>query len=213
MDCCQCQGIERQFDRRTAEKAVRAYRNGDLAETTRLLIDAIKAYDLEGFTLLDIGGGVGVIQHELMKSGARRAVSVEASSAYLQAAVGEARRLGHEEQIQFLHGNFVDLAPQLEPSDVVTLDRVFCCYHDMDALVERSAALARKLYAVVYPRDVWWVKVVFVFLDLGLRLQRSAFRAFIHPTAAVEAVIHKNRLVKKFQHNTLLWQVVLFEKS
>jgi magnesium-protoporphyrin O-methyltransferase len=55
----------------------------------RTLIDAIKAEGVDGATLLDIGGGIGVIQHELLASGAARATNVEASSAYLSAARGE----------------------------------------------------------------------------------------------------------------------------
>ncbi len=212
MDCCQCQGIEQQFDKSTAEQAARDYQKGKVSQSTRFLIDAVKSFRLERFALLDIGGGIGVIPHELMEAGAARAVSVEASSAYLDAAVREADRLGRADQITFLHGNFVDLALEIEPADVVTLDRVLCCYHDMAALVERSSALARRLYAVVYPRDTWWVKGLFVFLDLALRLRRSAFRVFIHPTESVESILAKNQFAKRFHKNTFFWQVAVFEK-
>jgi hypothetical protein len=55
--------------------------------------------------------------------------------------------------MSFQYGDFVALAPALSAADVVTLDRVICCYDDMPALVGRSAALAERLYGVVYPRD------------------------------------------------------------
>jgi magnesium-protoporphyrin O-methyltransferase len=44
----------------------------------------------------------------------------------------------------------VDLAGQLEPAGVVTLDRVICCYDDMQQLVSLSAARVEKLLRLVY---------------------------------------------------------------
>src|SRR3989304_4688720 len=94
MSCAQCQGIERMFDRRAAERELRQYRAAGPGGTTRLLIDALKAEGVAGLTLLDIGGGVGAIQHELLRAGARSATAVDASSAYLDAARAEGARLG-----------------------------------------------------------------------------------------------------------------------
>src|SRR3972149_5220101 len=89
MSCAQCQGIERMFDRRAAERELRQYRAAGPGGTTRLLIDALKAEGVAGLTLLDIGGGVGAIQHELLRAGGRRATAVDASSADLDAARAE----------------------------------------------------------------------------------------------------------------------------
>src|SRR5947199_213845 len=83
--------------------------------------------------------------------GASGATDVDASAAYLAAAREEAARQGHAERVAYHHGNFVDLAATLPPADIVTLDRVICCYHDMPALVERSSAKAARLYGLVYP--------------------------------------------------------------
>src|SRR3972149_5948454 len=69
MSCAQCQGIERMFDRRAAERELRQYRAAGPGGTTRLLIDALKAEGVAGLTLLDIGGGGGAIQHELLRAG------------------------------------------------------------------------------------------------------------------------------------------------
>lgn len=159
MNCCQCQGIEAQFDRKKAAKKLETYRAHSPDLTTRILIDALKAEGAEGMTLLDIGGGVGAIQHELLRSGVRSVTNVEASTAYIAAARAEHERQGHADHVDHRHGNFVDLAADLPPADIVTLDRVICCYHDMQALVGLSAARARKLYGVVYPRDTWWAKI------------------------------------------------------
>src|SRR3972149_11462112 len=94
MSCAQCQVIERMFDRRAAERELSQYRAAGPGGTTRRLINARKAEGVAGLTLLDIGGGVGAIQHELLRAGARSATAVDASSAYLDAARAEVARLG-----------------------------------------------------------------------------------------------------------------------
>ena len=66
----QCQGMETFFDNKTAVGDLKAYRKKGPSKTTRMLIDALKAQGVEDMTLLDIGGGVGAIQHELLNSGA-----------------------------------------------------------------------------------------------------------------------------------------------
>ena len=68
MDCCQYRGMESQFDRGEAERKLRAYRRRGPVLSTRILLDALVAEGVAGLTLLDIGGGVGAIQHELLKA-------------------------------------------------------------------------------------------------------------------------------------------------
>src|SRR3972149_2862417 len=120
MSCAQCQGIERMFDRRAAERELRQYRAAGPGGTTRLLIDALKAEGVAGLTLLDIGGGVGAIQHELLRAGVRSPTSVDASSAYLDAARAEVARRGDADRVVCHHGDFVDVAPRIEPQDIAT---------------------------------------------------------------------------------------------
>ena len=67
MSCCQCQGIETQFDRKSVAKDLEHYRKKGPNKTTNMLIEALKAEGIEEMVLLDIGGGVGAIQHELLK--------------------------------------------------------------------------------------------------------------------------------------------------
>ena len=71
-----------------------------------MLVEAVKQKGVEGNSLLDVGGGIGAIQHELFKagiaradthertptSGHPRADTVEASTAYIDANKEEAER-------------------------------------------------------------------------------------------------------------------------
>lgn len=213
MSCCQCQGIETYFNQKVARKDLKRYREKGPDKTTRMLIDALKAEGIEGMTLLDIGGGVGVIQHELLTTGMSRAINVEASKAYIEAAKEEAERQGHADRVSHHRGNFVELAPVIPVADVVTLDRVICCYHDMEALVELSSARAGRLYGVVYPRDTWWIKIQNAIENFVYWIRRNPFRVFVHPTKAVDAVVRGNSLEQRFYRKVGRWQVVIYARS
>jgi len=212
MTACQCQGLETQFNQREAASKLADYRQHGPIPSTRLLIAALLEAGVQDRTLLDIGGGVGAIQCELLKAGARTAVSVDASPAYLDAAQQEARRQGLADRVEYHHGDFVQLAPDIPPADIVTLDRVICCYPDMPALVGRSADRARQLYALVYPRDTAWVRVGLRLENVYQRLKRSSFRVFAHPTAAVEAILHARGLRRRQHRLSGFWQITVYAR-
>jgi len=210
--CRQCRGIETFFDEKEARSDLRHYRKKGPAKTTQMLIDAIKVEGIEGLTLLDIGGGVGAVQHSLLEAGAACAVSVDASTAYIRATEEEAQRQGHSNHVTHHHADFVAIAPTIEPAGVVTLDRVICCYHDMESLVGLSSERATKVYGVVYPRDTWAARMVVGVMNLYMRLRRNPFRVFIHSTSEVDAVVHRKGLVPRFQRVTLAWQVTVYAR-
>lgn len=210
MNCCQCQAIETRFNQKRAAQKLKQYRQQGPEKTTRMLIDALRAEGVKGMTLLDIGGGVGAIQHELLRAGAVSATNVEASTAYISAAKEEAKSQGHAARMSHYHGNFIDLAANIPSADIVTLDRVICCYHDMHRLVELSVAKTGKLYGLVYPRDIWWVNCGFAFENFTLWLQRNPFRMFVHPTEEVDAIARSHGLQPRFHQEAGMWQVVVY---
>jgi SAM-dependent methyltransferase len=214
MDCCSPgdSAFDRQFDARHAAGKLRAYRRKGPVGLTRALIDALAAGGLDGQTVLEIGGGVGAIHHELLRSGAAAAADVDASRAYVSVARQEAERQGHADRARYLVGDFVVLADEVEPADLVALDRVICCYADMAALVGRSAALARRRYGVVYPRDSWLGRVGTAFLNVQLRLARSPFRVYAHRAADVDAILAAQGLVRRLHRTTLIWQLAVYER-
>jgi hypothetical protein len=213
-ESCQCQGIEQKFDRDYVARKLREYRRRGPAATTLQLIDALRSQGVDGMTLLDVGGGVGAIQHRLLGSGVRKAVNVEASSAYLDAARDEAERLGLADRIVNVQGDLVDAAEQLTDADLVTLDRVICCYDDMERLVTRSVERARRLYGVVYPRDTWWVRAGMALWYNGRHwLRRNPMRNFVHRTADVEAVIRRHGFERRFHRDMGAWQVAVFART
>lgn len=214
MDCCQCQGIETKFDQKYVAKKLKQYRKNGPKPTTRQLIEALQAEEIAGMTLLDIGGGVGDIQHEMIRSGVSSVTDCEASTAYLEACRQEAERLGQSDRIHHIQGNFVGLAKDIPPADIVTLDRVICCYHDMPNLINLSAQKARKLYGVVYPLDKWWIRLgVLLYYNFRNWLKRNPMRMFVHPPEIVDAVIRSNGLERRFYRVLGTWQVVVYARA
>jgi len=211
MTCCpHCQSADQLFNRRAAAADLRKYRRHGAEGTTKQLLEALKATGVAGMTLLDIGGGIGVIQHELHTAGVTEITNVDASRAYLAIAQEEAEKRGYAAEARYLYGDFVALAGQIEAADIVTLDRVVCCYPDMEALMHSAAARARRFLGLVYPRDEWWMKLGVALLNIYPRLRGDAFRSFIHPTEAVEGVVAANGLRKAVHHNGPFWQMALF---
>ena len=212
MNCCQCQGIEELFDDQLVNRELLRFRDRGPTRETKMLITALEERGVQGDTLLDIGGGVGAVQYGLLEAGCQVATDVDASRAYLRAAGEEAGRRGLTDRISYHHGNFVDLAPDIAPADIVTLDRVICCYPDVEKLVSLSADRAGKLYGLVFPRDGWLTRVGFSILNFIMRLRRSSFRIFPHSTRAVEALIASHGLRKVFYRRSLLWQVIVYSR-
>jgi cyclopropane fatty-acyl-phospholipid synthase-like methyltransferase len=72
------------------------YRKRGLDRTARRMVEFLELRGIEGATVLEIGGGVGEIQIELLKRGAARSVNLELSSAYDE----EASRLLREAELE-----------------------------------------------------------------------------------------------------------------
>jgi hypothetical protein len=214
MDCCSPgdSPFDRQFDARHAAQRLRIYRQKGPTGLTRALIEALAEGGVDGQTVLDIGGGVGAVHHGLLRSGAAAAVDVDASRAYISVAREEAERQGHADRVHYVAGDFVALADEIGPADLVALDRVICCYADMVALVGRSATLAGRRYGLVYLRDSWLGRVGVALENAWCRLSRSSFRSYVHRTADVDAILAAHGLVKRLHRTTLIWQLALYER-
>ncbi|MBL8154739.1 MAG: methyltransferase domain-containing protein [Anaerolineae bacterium] len=212
MTCSHCRGADEFFDPGTARDDLESYRRSGPSRQTRALLEAIRALSLNPATLLDIGGGIGAIQHDLLQAGVQTAVQVDAAQAYLNASQSEATRQGHADRVTYLHGDFVTLADQVAAADVVTLDRVICCYPDVAALVRLSSERAARIYGVVFPLDGWWMRLGIHVLNLAFWLQRNPFRTFVHPTAEVDRITRENGLERRFYRRMGLWQVIVYAR-
>jgi 2-polyprenyl-3-methyl-5-hydroxy-6-metoxy-1,4-benzoquinol methylase len=201
------------FNQKRAQRDLRRYRRRGPNNTTRLMLAELRRWPLEGRQLLDVGGGIGVIGRELAGSGVASATIVEASPAYLEVARREAGSQHGSSPTQFILGDFAAIAGTLSDADVVTLDRVVCCYPDAEALLQEAAGRARELLAFTYPRDRWYVRTLFALVNFSLLLTGKKFRAFVHAPERMTAALETAGLVRATQRKTFVWMLDLYHRE
>jgi SAM-dependent methyltransferase len=202
------------YNQKKAASELRKYREKGPIPSTKALIDALIAAGVEGATVLDIGGGIGAVQHELLAAGAAHVTSVDASASYLEVAREEARRRGVEDRVTYRHGDFVEVAESVPPADIVTLDRVLNVYPDWKRLIELSAVRAQRLYGLVYPRNTPMVRFVILMMNMVLRLRREPVRAAIRPADEIERIARENGLIPHAAKDVgPAWQLLVYRRA
>jgi len=200
------------FDGQHTQSELRKYRREGPGRASQAIADALAKPSVEGLTVLDIGGGVGSVHQMLLHRGAAKATDVDASEPYLAAAREEADRRGLTERVEFRHGDFVALAPDIEPADLVALDRVVCCYRDVDALVGRAAERTRRRLAITLPPDHRIARAVIRLFNAWEWVTRSDFRVYGHAHARVIAAARAAGLEPAGTANIGTWRLLLFER-
>src|SRR5258708_33905435 len=99
-DCCTPSGYRWIFSRKSAESQARRYRRKGLDATSGRLFDVLRRRDLQGLTLLEVGGGIGDLQIELLKAGGARAVSIELTPPYEEPAAALGRGAGTGDPVE-----------------------------------------------------------------------------------------------------------------
>jgi magnesium-protoporphyrin O-methyltransferase len=213
MPCNCCEITDHAFTEAEARAEVKNYRNRGPARQTKLILEAIRSLGLKDAVLLDVGGGIGTIYHELLEDVAREATHVDASSAYLKIATEEAKRRGHRERVKFIHADFTDVAADLPQADVVTLDRVVCCYPDFRGLLRAAASHSRRAIALTYPREIWYMRVGLRVINFFQKLRRDPFRVFLHPVAEMESLLNGEGLRKVSVCRLFVWEMALYQRA
>ena len=206
--CC----YDEAFDADFAKSELRLYRRKGPGRASKALADALSRPSVTGLTVLDIGGGVGSVHHLLLERGATSAIDVDASSGYLASAREEAAARGLTDRVTFRHGDFVALAAEIEPADLVALDRVGCCYPDVDALIGRAAEQTRRRMAVTLPPDLLIARAVIRVLNLWEWVTRSDLRIYGHSHERVRAAAIAAGLVPISSTAVGSWRLLVFER-
>lgn len=211
--CGCCNAFENAFDAKYAHGDLADYRRNGPSKQTRALLESVTSLtNVRGATVLDIGGGVGAISHELLSAGAGFATDVDGSQAYIASAKEEAVRRNQFDRMQFKHGDFVAIADEIDAADIVTLDRVICCYPDMPSLVNAAAAHARRVLALVWPREAWWAHAGIAVFNLAERFSRYPLIQTLHDFRAVDGVVAGHGLSVKHARNVGFWQLRVYAR-
>ena len=208
--CCRPDGYNRLFSARQARLDASRYRKRGLGGTSRRLVEL--AGDVAGETVLEVGGGVGAIELDLLAAGADRATNVELSGEYEEEAEKLLAERGLAERVDRRVADFVD--EPVEPHDVVVMHRVVCCYPDVDRLVGVAAACTRRRLVLTYPRERPWTRAGVRAINFFMRLSGSDFRAFVHPVARMAAAAQREGLaLERRERPGLIWENAAYQRS
>lgn len=213
MPCNCCEITDSAFSEAEAKAELRNYHRRGPANQTKLILRAIRSLGLKNANLLDIGGGIGVIHHELLEDVAQAATHVDASSAYLKQAKGEAAQRGHRERVNFIHADFTDVASELPRADIVTLDRVVCCYPDFRRLLKAAAEHSGRALAFTYPRETWYFRIGLQIANFFQRLRNDPFRVFLHPIAEMDALLTQEGFERVSLRRLFVWEMALYRRT
>lgn len=208
MGCCSPGAFDDVFSERQARKDLRRYRRRGLKRDQRDALAFLRSHGLDGATVLEVGGGVGALQLELLRAGAARAVDVELSPGY--EPVAAELLAGYEDRVERRIGDFA--AATGERVDAVVGIRVVCCYPDPERLVGVAAATARRLLVLTFPTDSLVARAVAAGARLILRLAGSEFRPFAYRHARIARAAEAQGLRLVHHRRGLVWHVAGFER-
>lgn len=204
--CCPPRGHDEFFSDGIARRDARRYRESGLDDNARRVVDFVLDEDVDGASVLEVGGGVGAIQLELLRAGAAHTVNAELSPAYEPHAAALAEEAGLTGRSDRRVLDFATRGDELAPADVVVLHKVVCCYPDYETLVAAAADHARRQLALTFPRDVVWMRIGLAVVNLLQRVRRRSFRVYLHPPDAVLAVAQAHGLEATSRHRGLVWE-------
>jgi hypothetical protein len=212
-ECCSPKGYRWVFSERSARAEAKRYRRKGLDSTSRRIVDFLVAQGVEDCTVLEVGGGIGAIQIELLKAGASRATSVELTPTYEDEARGLLEEAGLADRVDRKLMDFAQEAGQVAPADVVIMNRVICCYPDMPRLAGAAAGHARQVLVMSYPRYTWWTRIGLGMGNAMLRLLRREFHIFVHRPDRIIATSRAQGLEPVLDQSGLLWTVAGLRRS
>ncbi|MEP6813224.1 MAG: methyltransferase domain-containing protein [Actinomycetota bacterium] len=202
--CCSTD-YRRMFNRKFAARDARGFRAHGVRGSSRALVEL--AGDVDGASVLDIGGGVGAISLELLAAGAEHATNVELSDSYEEEAAELARERGVADRVDRRVADIVVDASALELHDVVVMHRVVCCYPDVDALMGAAADMTRRRLVLTYPQQRRWIGAGLTAANAFMRVRGCGFRVYLHPVARILAAAEQHGLeLERRVQQGLLWE-------
>jgi 16S rRNA G966 N2-methylase RsmD len=211
--CCSPKGYRWVFSERSARMDARRYRRKGLDGLSRRIAELIKAQGVEGRSVLEVGGGIGALQIELLKAGASRALSVELTPTYEETARELLEEAGLSDRVERRVMDFAQSAAEIGTADIVILNRVLCCYSDMPRLAGVAADHAGRLLVMTYPRRTIWTRAGLGIANVILWLTRREFHIFVHPPRQIIATSEQHGLRPVVNQSGVLWMLAALRRA
>ena len=201
------------FSSATARRDLARYRASGLGALERRIVERARSGGVDGARVLEIGGGIGAIQSELLESGAGRGEIVELIGAYEEGVFELAREKGVADRVSYSVLDVLERPGAVEPADVVVLNKVVCCSPDGVDLAAVAARLTRRTLLLTFPRDTVWARMGVRCLNAWFWALRRSFRTFVHPAAAVIAAVEAEGLSLTERFDARFWELAAFRRA
>ncbi|MBI3788677.1 MAG: methyltransferase domain-containing protein [Ignavibacteriales bacterium] len=216
MNCC-CERntntlATNKFFSRFSKNYAKRFRKKGLEKVQRYLLEGVKREPVQAKNIIDIGCGVGSLHLTLLKEGAAQSVGVDMSEGMLDQAKKFSSELGMQDKARYMLGDFVGLAGSVQEADITLLDKVVCCYEDLDSLVKTSTAKTKKMYALSHPKDYFLLKASFKTRIAIGKLLGWKFRPYWHDWQHMRSQIAAQGFHLVYENSTILWQVLVFKR-
>jgi 2-polyprenyl-3-methyl-5-hydroxy-6-metoxy-1,4-benzoquinol methylase len=206
--CCDHDGYEAVFSDRFARRNAKRYRRRGLSPAAGNIMSFLGENGVEGATVLEIGGGVGEIQVELLRLGASHVTNLEISTSYETEAAALLEKFGFADRV---HRRIIDIATepdQVEAADVVVLHRVVCCYPDYERLLAAAGSHANRMLVFSHPPRNVVARAVFGSENVLFRMRGDTFRTYVHPPDSMVGVLEAQGLSARYRRRSRGWNVV-----
>ena len=206
------------FDERAARNAARARTRGIVAPVTRAFRNALETQGLGGVTFLDVGCGVGDLALAALRSGAASADGIDLGAGTIEQARTLAAERGVADRATFSVGD--GAVVPLAHHDVVALNRVLCCYPNVDDLLANSLGAAGSIYAYTAPIHTGPLGVLnrinVAVSNAWFRLRAAkfrGFRAFVHDLDEVDRTIADAGFRLAIRRRSRIWRIAVFTRT
>ena len=211
MTCCTLEGTTKFFNPQ-ARRLEKQFKKKGLRKEQKYLAEGIHRSGMTDAEILEIGCGVGGLHLSLLKDGAAKATGFDISEKMIATARQLSAEMGLHDRTQYQHGDFVAMHENAPAADVTILDKVICCYENAPKLIARSTAKTRRIYAVSYPRQNPFVRLVFKSTKF-LKLFRQAFHPYYHEPEQIQNWIAEAGFEKVYENETIVWLIQIFERK
>ncbi|MEX0737534.1 MAG: methyltransferase domain-containing protein [Bacteroidota bacterium] len=215
MSCCTTsqphEGTNRFFSR-WSKRYAKDYKKKGLAKEQRFLLEGIKKEPIRSRTILDIGCGVGALHHTLLREGAARSVGIDIADGMVRQAEEFAKQFNLQDRAEYRTGDFVLLSDTIGESDVTVLDKVVCCYDNLEELLETSTGKTRLIFALTHPKENLLMRVAFKTQIALAKLFRWKFHPYWHDWVVMKAAIIARGFEPMYENSTIAWQVLVFRR-
>jgi hypothetical protein len=213
MNCCTPTGYRTIFGAKTVQRDARRYRRKGLTGSAGWLRNALSEDGVTERSVLEVGGGIGSLQIELLEAGASHATNVEIVDNYEDTARSLISEHDVEDRVERHIADFAVQPERLPAADIVIMHRVICCYPDPDTLTSAACGRAKDRVAITIPREAPWVKLGFWAMNRWLRIRQIAFRGYVHPHARILDVAATHGFRASHHASGPLWESFILQHS